>query len=108
MCTLCRITHKLKKNKGFTQFVSDSPVFHLISSQSLNPGVRWGTTDDVATIPFHPSLSSGALRESPNSIPVLKRVGENRHRCRTPTVILNHSPVLPRTAGVYTSIKSTK
>ena len=29
-----------------------------------------GTTDDVATIPFHPSLSSAALRESPNPIPV--------------------------------------
>ena len=37
---------------------------HLISSQSLNLGRR-GTTDDVATIPFHPSLSSAALRESP-------------------------------------------
>ena len=38
--------------------------------QSLNPGGRRGTTDDVATIPFHPSLSSAALRESPNPIPV--------------------------------------
>ena len=44
--------------------------FHLISSQSLNLGGRRGATDDVATIPFHPSLSSAALRESPNSIPV--------------------------------------
>ena len=43
---------------------------HLISSQSLNLGGRQGTTDDVATIPFHPSLSSAALRKSPNSIPV--------------------------------------
>ena len=34
---------------------------HLISSQSL---------DDVATIPFHSSLSSVALKESPNPIPV--------------------------------------
>ena len=42
----------------------------LISSQSLNLGGRRGTTDDVATIPFHPSLSSAALRESPNPIPV--------------------------------------
>ena len=25
----------------------------------------------------------------------LKRVGESRHPCRTPTVVLNHSPVLP-------------
>ena len=42
----------------------------LISSQYLNLGGRRGTTDDVATIPFHPSLSSAALRESPNPIPV--------------------------------------
>ena len=40
----------------------------LISSQSLNLGGRRG--HDVATIPFHPSLSSAALRESPNPIPV--------------------------------------
>ena len=44
-------------------------IYHLISSQSLNLGGRRGTTDDVATIPFHPSLSSAALRESPNPIP---------------------------------------
>ena len=36
----------------------------------LNLGGRRGTTEDVATIPFHPSLSSAALRESPNLIPV--------------------------------------
>ena len=40
-----------------------------ISSQSLNLGGRRGTTHDVATIPFHPSLSSAALRKSPNPIP---------------------------------------
>ena len=39
------------------------------SSQSLNLGGRRRTTDDVATIPFHPSLSSAALKESPNPIP---------------------------------------
>ena len=26
---------------------------------------------------------------------IIKRVGESRHPCRTPTVVLNHSPVLP-------------
>ena len=26
---------------------------------------------------------------------ILKRVGESRHPCRTPAVVLNHSPVLP-------------
>ena len=48
----------------------DGLISHLISSQSLNLGGRRGTTDDVATIPFHPSLSYAALRESPNPIPV--------------------------------------
>ena len=42
----------------------------IILSQSRNLGGRRGTTDDVATIPFHPSLSSAALREAPNPIPV--------------------------------------
>ena len=45
-------------------------VVLISSSQSLNLGGRRGTTDDVATIPFHPSLSFAALRESPNPIPV--------------------------------------
>ena len=39
---------------------------HLISVPHL--GGRRGTTDDVATIPFHHSLSSAALRESLNPI----------------------------------------
>ena len=43
---------------------------HLSSSQSLNLDDRWGITDDVATIPFHLSLSSAALRESQNSLHV--------------------------------------
>ena len=43
---------------------------HHISSQSLKLGGHRGTTDDVATIPFHPSLSSAALRKSPNPFPV--------------------------------------
>ena len=47
-----------------------SYISHLISSQSLNRGGRRGTTDYVATIPFHHSLSSAALRESPNPISV--------------------------------------
>ena len=42
----------------------------FISSQSFNLGGRRDTTNDVATILFHPSLSSAALRESPNPIPV--------------------------------------
>ena len=43
---------------------------HLISSQSLNHGGRLGTTDDLATIPFHFYPSSPAHRESPNPIPI--------------------------------------
>ena len=45
-------------------------LLHFISSHSLNLSGRRGTTDDVATIPFHLSLSFAALRESPNPIPV--------------------------------------
>ena len=34
---------------------------------------------------------------------MLKRVGGSRHPCRTPTVVLNHSPVVPlkRTAPLW-------
>ena len=49
-------------------YITGNP--HLISSQSLNLEGRRGTTDDVATISFHLCLSSAALRESPNPIPV--------------------------------------
>ena len=49
---------------------SSFDTYTIISSQSHNLGGRRGTTDDVATIPFHPSLSSAAFRESPNPIPV--------------------------------------
>ena len=30
-----------------------------------------------------------------DSMKMLKSAGESRHPCRTPTVVLNHSPVLP-------------
>ena len=60
----------INANAKFGQIPSNHSQDHLISSQSLNLGGRRGTTDDVATIPFHPSLSSAALRESPNPIPV--------------------------------------
>ena len=61
--------HEITKKQGI-QLSQPSPPHEVISSQSLNLGGRRDTTDDVATIPFHPSLSSTALRESPNSIPV--------------------------------------
>ena len=41
----------------------------LISSQSLNLRGRRGITDDVATIPFHPSLSSAAHRNLQTPFP---------------------------------------
>ena len=41
-----------------------------------------------------PSWSSKASHKI-LSRKMLKRVGESRHPCRTPTVVLNHSPVLP-------------
>ena len=55
--------------RGLTCCKKKCKTFSLIS-QSLHLIGRRGTTDDVATIPFHPSLSSAGLRESPNLIPV--------------------------------------
>ena len=63
------ITKDLSLNSHINQITSKANRT-FISSQSLNLGGHRGTTDDVATIPFHPSLSSAALRESPNPIPV--------------------------------------
>ena len=52
--------------------INNTPYIFVSShhSQSLNLGGRRGTTDGVETIPFHPSLSSAALKESPNPIPI--------------------------------------
>ena len=58
------------KNNTFLCFKQSYKIFLFISTQSLNLGGRRGITDDAATIPFHPSLSSAALRESPTPIPV--------------------------------------
>ena len=46
-------------------FSHDMAQIMVILSQSLNLGSRRGTTDDVATVTFHPPLSS-----APNPIPV--------------------------------------
>ena len=43
---------------------------HLTLSHSLHTEGHWGTTGDVATIPFHLSRSSAALKESSNPIPI--------------------------------------
>ena len=63
----CTINETFYLKAFFSIIIYDSS---LISFQFLNLGGRRGTTDDVATIPFHSSLSSAALRESPNPIPV--------------------------------------
>ena len=55
---------------SFRAFTEISYWLSLISSQYLNIGGRQGTTYDVATLLFNHSLSSAALRETPNSIPV--------------------------------------
>ena len=69
ICLTCRSKQDKKEI-----FIMSVLVFkkHFISSQSqsLNLGGRRGTIDDVATMPFHPSLSSADLKESPNPIPV--------------------------------------
>ena len=65
---------------------------HLISFQSLNLGGRRGTTDNVATIPFHPSLSSVALRKSPNSIPVHSSMLSSHLFFCLPLLLLSLSP----------------
>ena len=53
--------------------LKECPYFdHKILSHlsPLTLKVVGGTTDDFTTIPFHPSLSSAALRVSPNPIPI--------------------------------------
>ena len=55
-------------------------LLSLISSQSLNLGGRRGTTDDVATIPFHPSLSSQFLRKVWRNIFIWKVTEWQNHR----------------------------
>ena len=64
--------HKIKNNNNRIRifFVFRILVSIIISSQSLNLDGRRGSTDDVAAILFHHSLSSATIRKSPNSIPV--------------------------------------
>ena len=59
-------------HRGTTDDAATIPFHPFLSSAALREshhGGHRGTTDDTATIPFHPSLSSTALRESPNPIP---------------------------------------
>ena len=66
---LVAINNRINTNSNDARWASQREASSFIS-QSLNLGGRRGTTNDVATIPFHPSLSSATLRESPNPIPV--------------------------------------
>ena len=45
----------------------------------------------ILTLPSFSSRASDMIR----SRKMLKRVGDRRHPCLTPTVVLNHSPMLP-------------
>ena len=65
-CKLIKMLHIMSAYLRKKTLISS----HLISAQSLYLGGRRGTTNDIATIPVHPSLSSAALRESPNPISV--------------------------------------
>ena len=67
--TTYKLMTRLKKKLIERSRICHKNVY-LISSQSLNIDGRRGTKDDVPTIPFHLHLSSAALRESPNFIPV--------------------------------------
>ena len=69
----CRTTplEHWSKRKSTVERLFSGIVYSLIKSQTLNLDGRRSTTDDVATVPFHLSLSSAALGESPNAIPVL-------------------------------------
>ena len=68
-CIFSKTTHSCKIGWGSIKSVRVETLT-LISSKSLNLDGHWGTTVDVATIPFHLSLSSAALRESSTSIQV--------------------------------------
>ena len=61
----CDLNERAGTNLSCTRAIS--VISHLISSQSLSNDGSRGTTDDVATIPFHLSPSSAALREIPKA-----------------------------------------
>ena len=69
LVTVCPTNFSEKMNLKLWAFEADQD-FPISSSQSHNHAGRRGTTDNVATIPFHLSMSSVALRESPNFVPV--------------------------------------
>ena len=53
----------------YTRFINQYGHPIRLLSSHLSPLTLEGTTDGVAAIPFHPFLSSAALRESSNPIP---------------------------------------
>ena len=63
----------LEKKNLFEKFQLVKWNSCLISSQTLNLGGRRGTTDDIATIPFHPFLSSAPSGNLQTSFPSILR-----------------------------------
>ena len=74
-----------KTARSLLQFTDTCIKAHLISSQYLNLAGCRGTTDDVATIPFHLFLSSAAL----NSIPAHSRDRQTVYTKDYPDMILS-------------------
>ena len=67
---------------------SSSSAFTTMSSAKQTLVIR---RPPMLTLPSWSSSASQMIL----SRKMLKSVGESRHPCRTPTVVLNHSPVLP-------------
>ena len=67
---------------------SSSSAFTIMSSAKRKLVI---SRPPMLTLPSWSSNASHMIL----SMKMLKRVGESRHPCRTPTVVLNHSPGLP-------------
>ena len=102
----------MKINKPNTFYTVPIPKLHGLLTRSytlcqLTPEDSPGTLSTVSIgwkrklvmsrppILTLPSWSSNASHMFISSRKMLKRVGESRHPCRTPTVVLSQSPLLP-------------
>ena len=103
-----KVTEALKKNNSKIMFLSviisssltasNSPSFAvyqdgLSGRQPLLPA-KWKlvmSRPPMLTLPSWSSKASHIIL----SRKMLKRIGESLHPCRTPTLVLDHSPVLP-------------
>ena len=78
----------LSRRSTRTPASSSSSAFMTVSSAKWKLVLR---CPPMLTLPSWSSNSSHMIL----SRKMLKRVGERRHPCQTPTIVLNHSPVLP-------------